>query len=234
MARTAFNLCWDVIKLPGQCNTGVMAGCTITAHYSHVVDKSVDECSKADVNGVAGRTVFVRRYMTQRLACADITVMAGQAVAGICAGVVKRRTSKSRSVMAHGAILVVGSGRYVVRQFTDTGHIIVAGITAAHERRAGMIKGASAKGARGVTNTAILSGRHVLVERGGKRHTARRPRAISNMTGGAIVHEVGMIDERSCETIRVMARSAIVRGSRVGGYRRCFSGRVNTIVIIVA
>ena len=88
-----------------------------------------------------------------------------------------------------------------------------------------MAEGASGKGARGVTNTTIFSGRHVV-----GRFTVR----INTMTGRAIVHDVGMIDKCTSETIRVMARSTIVRGSRVGGVRRCFSGRVNTGAIVVA
>jgi hypothetical protein len=88
-----------------------------------------------------------------------------------------------------------------------------------------MIKGASGKGARGVANTAIFSCRHMV-----GRFTAR----INTMTGRAIVYDVGMVDVCTSETIRVMARSTIVRGSRVGRYRRRFSGCVNTIVIIVA
>ncbi len=90
-----------------------MAGRTITAHYTHIMDKSAGECSKADVNGVARRTVQVRRYMTKRLAFADITVMAGQAITGICARMVKRRTSKGRGDMASIAIQE-GIGRYVI------------------------------------------------------------------------------------------------------------------------
>ena len=88
-----------------------------------------------------------------------------------------------------------------------------------------MTKGARGKGARGVTNTAIFSGWHVV-----GRFTARS----MSVTGGAVVNDVAMIDKCTFETIRVMARPTIVRGSRVGGYRRGFSGRVNTIVSIVA
>ena len=88
--------------------------------------------------------------------------MAGQAVSGICACVVKRRISKVGGVMAISAVLVVGTGRYVIRQFTDTNRIVVARVTATYKRRAGMIKGARAKSSRCVTNTTILSGRHVV------------------------------------------------------------------------
>ena len=64
------------------------------------MDKSASECNKAITDSVARRTVQVRYHMTKRLADADITVMAGQAVAGICARMVKCRTSKARGDMA--------------------------------------------------------------------------------------------------------------------------------------
>ena len=98
--------------------------------------------------------------MTQRLSFTDITVMAGQAIAGICAGMVKRRPSKVGGVvMANSAVLGVGTGWYVIRQFTNTNRVVVARVTATGD--AGMVIGASAKGARGMTNTAILGGQHV-------------------------------------------------------------------------
>ena len=43
VAHTAFSLCRDVINLLRQCNTGVMAGRTITAHYIHIMVKSTSE-----------------------------------------------------------------------------------------------------------------------------------------------------------------------------------------------
>ena len=115
MTGAAFSLCRDVINLLRRCNTGVVAGCTIAAHYVRVMDKSTRECTKAVVDSVARRAVQVGRYMAQRLACADITVMAGQAVTGICAGMVKYHASKSCGVMANGTILIVGTGWYVIR-----------------------------------------------------------------------------------------------------------------------
>ncbi len=98
--------------------------------------------------------------MSKRLAFAGITVMAGCAIAGICTRVVKRRTSKSRGVEM--AIVAFLSGRYVVRQFTDTDHIVVARRAAASSDT-DMTKGARAKGTRGMANTAILNGRHVFI-----------------------------------------------------------------------
>ncbi len=159
---------------------------------------------------VAGRTVQVCRYMTNRLTNTDITVMAGQAVAGVCVFVVKRYISKVAGVMAHGAVLVVGTGRYVIRQFTDTNHIIVAGVAATSNT--GMVIGTSAKGTRGVTNTTVFSGRHMVV-----RFTARR----ITMTGVApFAHNVraGMIDESANESFGVMAAAAIRVCCDVGGH----------------
>ena len=88
--------------------------------------------------------------------------MAGCAIAGICARMIKRRASKGRGVMAHVTVLTGGS-RYVVRQFTDADHVIVAGVTTTHKRKAGMIKDAGTKGTRGMAGTAILNGWHVFV-----------------------------------------------------------------------
>ena len=93
-----------------------------------------------------------------------------------------------------------------------------------------MIKGASGKGTRGVTNTAIFSGRHVFVESSGERFTAR---INTIMTGRAIVHDVGMIDECTSETIRVMARTTVFCSDNLMCCRiRCRYG-VNTSAGIV-
>ena len=158
--------------------------------------------------------------MCDRFSGTDATIMAGCAIAGIDTDVVKCRISKARCVMAHGAIR---SGRHVINEFTNTDHIVVAGFTVIEDT--GMIIRAGAKGARGVTNTTVFSGWHVV-----DRFTAR----INTVAGSAIVHDVSMIDECTREAIRVVARFTIVRGIRVGGHSRCFSGCVNTIAIVVA
>ena len=54
------------------------------------------------------------------------------------------------------------------------------------------------------------------------------------MTRGAIVHDAGVIEDASGETLSVMAQSAIVGGIRVGGHCGCLTDRINTIVIVVA
>lgn len=102
-----------MIHLLRQCYTRVVAGCTVAAHDNRIMYKSACEAVKGTCY-VAGGTVQVRRYMTSRLAHTDISIMAGQAVAAICAQVIKRRTRKTGGVMTIGAILVVGNGRYVV------------------------------------------------------------------------------------------------------------------------
>ena len=157
--------------------------------------------------------------MFDRLSSTDATIMAGRAITEIDTHVVKRRISKVRDVMARGAIR---SGWQMISEFTNTDRIVMARFTVINDT--GMIIAASGKGARAVTNTTVLIGRHVV-----GRFTA----GINTMAGRTIVHDVGMIDECTSETISVMARSTIGCGCRVGGYRRCFSGRVNTIAIIV-
>ncbi len=122
--------------------------------------------------------------------------------------------------MARGAIC---SGWQVISEFTSTDRIVMARFTVINDT--GMIKTASGKGPHAVANTTIFSGLQVV-----ERFTA----GINTMTGRAIVHDVAMIDECTSETINVMARSTIGTGCRVGRHRRCFSGRVNTIAIIVA
>jgi len=158
--------------------------------------------------------------MTCRLSNTDTTIMAAGTITGD-AHVVKRRTSKVREVlMAHGAIR---SGWQVIKAFSITDHIVMAGFTVINDTC--MIIAASAKGPRAVTSTTILSSLQVV-----ERFTAR----CNTMTGRAIVQDVRMVDECTSETLSVVARSTIGRGSRVGGHRRCFSWRVNTITIIVA
>ncbi len=117
-----------------------------------------------------------------------------------------------------------GISLYVIWQFTQADYVVVARVAASHKRSAGMIKAAGDKGARAVANTTIFSGLQVV-----ERFAA----GINTMTGRAIVHDVAMIDECTSETISVMARSTIGTGCRVGRHRRGFSGRVNTIAIIV-
>lgn len=64
-----------------------------------------------------------------------------------------------------------------------------------------MIVGTRSKGARSVTNAAILGGRHVVDRFTTRRHT---------MTRGAVVHETAVIDECISEVSGVMTRSAIL------------------------
>jgi len=228
---TALSLRRDMIYLLGRCNTRVMAGCTITAHNNRIMNKSAGECNKGAGN-VARGAIQARRYMANRLATTDRTVMAGRAIAGY-AHVVKRRISKIGGVMANGAILVVRSGRYVIREFTHTNPIVMARRAAA-SNDTGMIIGAGAKGTRGMTNLAILGGRHVFVERGGKRLTARS----NTMTGIAPSCQdnwVGVVDAKcGSETLGGMARPTIGIGYWVGGHRGRLGGRVYTGAIVVA
>jgi hypothetical protein len=228
---TAFSLRRDMINDLGCCDTGGMAGCAIAGIYTQVV--KADTRKGGEVVGVmARRAIQACRQMVQGLSKGDVTVMAGRAVVGY-AGVVKRCICKVNGVMAIGTILVE-QGWYVIRQFTDTGHIVVAGVARTHKRRSGMIKGARAKRPRGMAGTAILVGRHMGIERGAKRHAARCARSISNMTGKtAITHDTSMIKDCVSKTLGVMTPPAIF-GSILMRYCRCRRCGVNTRVSVMA
>ena len=158
--------------------------------------------------------------MCGRFPGADPAIMARSAITGIDSHVVKSRISKVSSVMTHRAIR---SGWYVTKEFANTDYVVVAGFTVVNDT--GMIIVASAEGARCVANTAIFNSGHVI-----KRFTAR----TSTMAGGAIIHDVRMIDECTSKAISVMARAAIVRGNRMGGHRRCFCARIYAVAVVVA
>lgn len=127
--------------------------------------------------------------------------------------------------MAHAT---VRSGGQVINELTYSNHIVVA-IRAKRGRinvSRVMTKNAATKSTGGMANTTILARRHVVT-----RFTARR----NTMTGGAIVHDAGMIGaECWSETVGVVATSTIGARYRVGGHRGRLSACVNTIVIIVA
>lgn len=162
--------------------------------------------------------------MSARLSSTDVTIMTGLAIVSNTR-VIERRPRKVRGVEMASVAIKEWISLYVIRQFTHTYYIVVARVAASHKRSSIMIKAAGGKRARAVANTTIFSGRHVV-----ERFAA----GINTMTGRAIVHDVAMIDECTRETISVMARPTIGTGCRVGRHRRCFSGRINTVAIIVA
>jgi len=230
----AFSLCRDVISMLGHRDARVMAGCTIIVDETRIMEKSARECIKG-AGTVARRAIQVDLYqiglhMTNRLASTDRAVMARRAIAAN-AHVVKRCICKVGDIMANGAILAIGSGRYVIRQLPYTDPVVVARIAAITDT--GMVVGACAEATRGMANTAILQGRHVGIERGAKRHTARSTGSICNVTGEAtITHDASMIEDSVSETHSVMTHATIlsVRGTMI----RRQSGRVNTGAVVVA
>ena len=58
------------------------------------------------------------------------------------------------------AVLVVGRGRYVINSFTGNDYVVMA--VRAIRGDAEMIIGTGGKGSGGMTNLAILGGRHVI------------------------------------------------------------------------
>ena len=129
---------------------------------------------------------------------------------------VKRRIRKIHCIVAIAAILTIGAGRYVVRQLAHTDHVVVARSAAINDT--GMIIGARAEGARGMTIAAILVVYSARVIGTGRHMIGRLATGRNAMAGLAIVHDARMIDAKSRnETFSVMARSAIGVGDRVSG-----------------
>ena len=103
MTDTTLLICRDVINDLGRCDTCVVAGGAIVGVYAQVGKGYARKAGKV-VGIVTGRAIQSRRQMIHRLSNTDLTVMARRAVVDIDTHVIKRRTSKVRSVMARGAI----------------------------------------------------------------------------------------------------------------------------------
>ena len=192
------------------------------------------EGAVAVIDNVTRGAVLVGHNMACRFSFAYIAIMAGQAVAGISARMVKQRTGKADGRMAVGTILVVRCRRDVINEFADADPVIVTRGTVVDD--AGMIIGAGAESARCMANTAILAGRHVSIESGCGRHAARRAGAIRHMAGDAtVIHNARMVDTESrAEAQGVVAETAIGAGCRVRRHCGAFPACVNTVGIIVA
>ena len=109
---------------------------------------------------VASETILRCRQMgRQRLSGGYIAVMALHAIVDIYPRVRKRRVLEVRGVMAIDAILGIGIGRNVTKEFTDANPVVVTGIATAINTR--MIIGPGGKRARGMANTTIQQRRHV-------------------------------------------------------------------------
>ena len=128
----------------------------------------------------------------------DHPVMARRAVIGVDTDVIEHRIAKIRRVMTHGTIR---RGWQVIGELADIDDIVVARRAAIDDTC--MIIGATGKGARVVTDTAILDGRHVVDRFADRRDTMARIAPVA--------HDVrsGVIDERAHKTVDVMAVSAI-------------------------
>ena len=224
VAHDAFAQCRDVIKLLTNGSGRHIGWIAVVAGFASAGDARMHEtlCRfKRISGGVARIAILIRRQMgswfsvecvTRR---AEVTIMAGRAVVGIYADVVKRRDRKARmhntqSTVAIGAILDrTERRRKVIKELSNTDHIVVACRTIIYDT--GMVIGSSCKGTRGMAKPAILGGQYMVGV-----HTARRSRPVCNMAGIAASrqdHRIGMIDpECWCETVSVMATRAVGTG----------------------
>lgn len=149
-----------MIKLLCYGSDSDVVGIAIMASFTIAGDPIVEEVRCGHERRVsvvvALKTILNCRYMINRLCGADVTFMTQRTVAGIYARVVKPSISKVRGVMAIGAILGIGIGRYVIEEFTHTNPVVVTGVAAISDT--GMIIGTGGKGAWGMTILAILGG----------------------------------------------------------------------------
>ncbi len=194
MAAAAIILCRDVVDRLRECDPRVVAGCTIVWIDAHVTENDAGKGGIV-VDIVTRGAIQGRRQMIDGFSNTDHTVMARRAVIGVDPYVIEHRIAEIRSVVTHGTIR---RGWQVIGELADIDDIVVARRAAVDDT--GMIIGATGKGARVVTDTAILDGRHVVDRFADRRDT---------MAGGAIVHEPGVIDECAHKTVDVMAVSAI-------------------------
>ena len=210
-----------------------MARCTVVGINTRVVEGNTRKA--VEVAGrVARRAIQSRRYVIQCFSKRDITVMALRAIAGIDTHVAKRRWNKGDGVVAIDAILVIGVGRYVIRELTDTDHIVVARRTVV--RDAGVIEGARAEGSRRVTDLAILAAdRNVLIERRTQRYTGRINTVVTIITTLRQNSGISMVyAKRWDKALGGMAGATIGRGGRMSRHRGRFGRRVYTGAIVVA
>ena len=197
---------------------------TIMAAFTVISDARMREALcwfERSGGNVADVTILLRWYMFDRLSSTDATIMAGRAIVKVDSYMVKRRTCKGREVFM--TRVAIRSGWQMISEFTCTDCIVMARFTVTGDTA--MIIAAGGEGAHAMANTTILNGRHVV-----GRFTA----GIKTMAGCTIVCDRRMIDECTSETISVMARSTIGTGCRMPAHCSCFSGRVNTVAIIVA
>ena len=114
--------------------------------------------------GVTNDAILGCRQMIYRLSGTDVTVVTGYTIVHH-ARMVKNCTGKgSGTEVTVRAILVVGSGRYVIKGLARTDYIVVA--IRAQSRGINitcpMIKDTGSKGTWGMTNVAILGSRQVV------------------------------------------------------------------------
>lgn len=161
----------------------------------------------------------------------DVTVVARHAIVHIYARVGKYHVRKIDGVMAIRAILVVGIGWNVIRQFTNADTVVVTYIAAADSD---VIKGAGGKCSRGMAVLAIFGGkRHVRIQ-----GRARRQTGCGNTMAGIAAQQqygrVGMIDAKGRgEKFGAMAGTAIRSGHQMGWYCSCLAWCVDAVGIVM-
>lgn len=236
---TTYIQCRDVIQLLVDCADRDIIGIAIVAALTIVGDTRVKEglCRLERIGGgVANDAILGGRQMIYRLSGTDGTVVTGYTIVKHTRMVKKCPGKGSCTEVTVRAILVVGSGRYVINGFTRTDYIVVTiraqsgGINITRT----VVKDAGSKGTRGMANLAILGGRQVD-ERFPARVNWSHGIAMAGIAAGDQHSRVGMVGtERGTETVGAMAAAAIGRSAYMRGHCGRLGGRVNAIGFIVA
>lgn len=165
----------DMVRLLADGSGRDIIGAAVVAAFAIAADTDVCEIQRGlerRTRAVASNAILGRRDVAPRLACADVTVVAGYAIAGN-ARVAEYRSAKGRGAeMAVRAILAIGSRRNVMKRLARADHVVMA-VGAVHGYP-GVIIGAGGKGSRSMTRATIQRGRHVGVSRGARRHSPCR------------------------------------------------------------
>lgn len=197
---------------------GMASGAVVLVDSCVAVQDSSEAAEIADVMAV--RAIQIRRHVIPRLSRADAAVVTGSAVAGVYADVIEDRTLEVNGIVANDAVF---RRRQVIIELADRDHVVVTeGAVIDHTK---MIIATCAETARGVTDTAVFRGRHVI---------RRLPACGDSVTGSAIVDDAGMVENAFRKTVCVVAHPAIFARRRMGRHGGRLARSTDAVVVGMA
>lgn len=219
MAQAALRLRRDVIGDLRRGDARGVAGSAVTGIYPQMTE--CDAGKGVVVEDIVTRGAVQRcRQVIEGLARGDTRAVAECTVTRIYAHVVEHRVREVNRVVAYHAIL---GGRNVVVELAECDRIVMAGRTVVDHTE--VVVDTGRKGTGSVADAAVLRRRHM---------TGVHARGGDAMAGSAVVHDSGVIEYATCETVRVVAGAAIRCGRGVTGHRGTLPGCVDAVVVVVA